>query len=278
MTALESNVNWQQVFAQCKENVKDSIQPLFKDLKEPQPDLGKGAGGDQMKLVDLAAEKAIVDVLLKHEVSFTLVSEESGIKEYGAAAKECYVTVDPIDGTTNLTRRLPFYCSSVAVSHKPLLSSVYAAMVTDLYHGAMYTAVGGKGAFRDGEKIETSKLASLQEAVVGLDLNTYKVAGVAPQLTDLIANTRHIRHFGANALELCYVAEGLTDAFVDIRGKLRTTDVAAGFLILKEAGGTVTAPDGGVVDVALDPKQTLKFVASGNKEIHKIILSLIKPK
>lgn len=277
MTALASNVNWQQVFVQCSKNVKDSIQPLFKSLKEPQPDLGKGAGGDQMKLVDLAAEKAIVEVLLKHGVSFTLVSEESGIKEYGNSAKTCYVTVDPIDGTTNLTRKLPFYCSSVAVSHKPLLSSVYAGMVTDLYHGTMYLAVEGKGAFRDGEKIATSKLASLQEAVVGLDLNTYKVAGVAPQLTDLIAHTRHIRHFGANALELCYVAEGLTDAFVDIRGKLRSTDVAAGFLILKEAGGIVTAPDGGIVDVALDPTQTLKFVASGNKEIHKVLLSLIKP-
>lgn len=257
--------------------MKDRIQPLFKSLKEPQPDLGKGAGGDQMKLVDLAAEKAIVEVLLKHGVSFTLVSEESGIKEYGTSAKACYVTVDPIDGTTNLTRKLPFYCSSVAVSHKPLLSSVYAGMVTDLYHGTMYMAVEGEGAFRDGEKIATSPIALLQEAVVGLDLNTYKVAGVAPQLTDLITHTRHIRHFGANALELCYVAEGLTDAFVDIRGKLRTTDVAAGFLILKEAGGIVTAPDGGIVDVALDPKQTLKFVASGNKEIHKLLLSLIKP-
>ena len=76
-----------------------------------------------------------------------------------------------------------------------------------------------------------------------MDLNTYKAQEVAPRLTALIAQTKHIRHFGANALELCFVADGLTDAFVDIRGKLRTTDVAAGFLILKEAGGIVTTPD-----------------------------------
>ncbi len=62
-------------------------------------------------------------------------------------------------------------------------------------------------------------------------------------MTGLIAQTKHIRHYGANALELCYVAEGLTDAFVDLRGRLRTTDVAAGFLIIKEAGGLVTTPD-----------------------------------
>ena len=128
-----------------------------------------------MKLVDLAAEKAIVEVLLKHGISFTLVSEESGIKEYGSQAKDCYVTVDPIDGTTNLVRGLPFYCSSIAVSHKPLLSDVYAALVTDLFHGTTYTATQGKGAFLNGERISTSVVTSLEEAVIGLDLNTYKV-------------------------------------------------------------------------------------------------------
>jgi myo-inositol-1(or 4)-monophosphatase len=275
---MSSNVDWLQVLLQCKENVKVHIQPLLKSLKDPQPDLGKGAGGDPMKLVDLAAEKAIVEVLLQHGVSFTLISEESGIKEFGAQAKECFVTTDPIDGTTNLIRGLPFYCSSIAVSRKPMLSGVYAGMVTDLFHGTTYTAVEGKGAYRDGEKIATSTVASLEEAVVGLDLNTYKVKEIAPQLTDLIAHTKHIRHFGANALELCFVAEGLTDAFVDIRGKLRTTDVAAGFLMIKEAGGIITAPDGQAVEVKLDPKQKLKFVASGNKEIHKLILSLVKTK
>jgi len=104
------------------------------------------------------------------------------------------------------------------------------------------------------------------------------VKEIASQLTDLIKHTKHIRHFGANALELCFVAGGLTDAFVDIRGKLRTTDVAAGFLMIKEAGGIITSPDGEAVDVKLDPKQKLKFVASGNKEIHKLILSLVKVK
>ena len=68
----------------------------------------------------------------------------------------------------------------------------------------------------------------------------------------------------------------MTDAFVDIRGKLRTTDVAAGFLILKEAGGTVTTSDNQALNVELDPKQTLSFIASGNNKIHEKILSLVK--
>jgi myo-inositol-1(or 4)-monophosphatase len=275
---MEPNVDWLSVFRQCKENVIAHVNPLLKTLKEPQPDLGRGAGGDQMKLGDLAAEKAIIEVLLQHGVSFTLVSEESGIKEYGRNPKDCYVTIDPIDGTTNFVHGLPFYCSSIAISHKPLLSDVYTAMVTDLFHANTYTATKGAGAYRNANKISTSSTSSLEEAVIGLDLNTCKNKEIAPQLSELIQNTKNIRHFGANALELCFVAEGLTDAFVDIRGKLRTTDVAAGFLILKEAGGIISAPDGQPVDAPLDPRQTLKFVASGNPTIHKSILSLIKSK
>jgi myo-inositol-1(or 4)-monophosphatase len=273
---MKTLINWQRILLECKNNVQVSIRPCSATIKETQPSLGIGAGGDAMKPVDLAAENAIVDTLKQHDVSFTLVSEESGVKKFGASAEECFVTVDPIDGTTNLTRGLPFYACSIAVSDKPMLEDVYAGMVADLFHDVTYTAFKGKGAYRDGKKIEPSKTVSLDDAVVGLDLNTYKVEKIAPRLTALIAKTKHIRHFGANALELCYVADGLTDAFVDMRGKLRTTDVAAGFLILKEAGGIVTSPDNQLLNVELDPKRTLSFIASGNSQIHEKILSLVK--
>jgi myo-inositol-1(or 4)-monophosphatase len=271
----QTETDWQHILLQCKTNVQTAIKPCLKTLKQPQPNLGLGAGGDAMKPVDLAAEKAIVDTLQGHGVSFTLISEESGIKKFGTRPDECYVTVDPVDGTTNLMHGLPFYASSIAVSDKPELADVYAGMVVDLFHDVAYTAFRGKGAYRAGTKIETSKTASLDDAVVGLDLNTYKIKQIAPKVTDLIEKTKHIRHFGANALELCYVAEGLTDAFVDLRGKLRTTDVAAGFLIVKAAGGLVTTPDNQPLNVPLDPKQTVSFIASGNMEIHKKIVNLV---
>ena len=274
---MQSQTDWSQILVRCKENVKKRIRPHLKTLGEPQPDLGKGAGGDPMKPVDLAAEKAIVEVLQQSGISFTLVSEESGVKEFGDAPKRCYVTVDPIDGTNNLVRGIPFYATSIAVSAEPALSTVYAALVTDLAHDTTYTALEGKGAYRDSEKISSSTRDSLEDAMVGLDLNSYKVSEIAPKLTNLIQEAKHIRHFGANALELCYVADGTTDAFIDIRGKLRTTDMAAAFLIVKEAGGTVTTPAGDALDAKLDPKQKIKFIASGNKQIHKTILSLVKP-
>ena len=148
---MKTQIDWQQILLECKSNIQKNIKPCLKTLKEPQPELGVGAGGDMIKPVDLAAETAIVETLKHHDVSFTLVSEESGIKEYGAKPKECYLCVDPIDGTTNLTHSLPFYCSSIAVSSKPELGGVYAGMVVDLVHDETFMALKGKGAYRNGE-------------------------------------------------------------------------------------------------------------------------------
>jgi len=196
------------------------------------------------------------------------------VREYGEHASKCYVTCDPIDGTTNLVRGLPFYATSIAVSTEPYLNKVHAGLVADLFHDITYLAEKGKGAYRDGHKLVPSNNVSLEEAVIGVDLNSYKVERIAPKLTKLIAKTKHIRHFGANALELCFVADGTTDAFVDIRGKLRTTDMAAAWLILREAGAVITRPDGEELTARLDPKQKVEFVASANLELHRILLGL----
>ena len=268
---------WTRILCKMKDDVQKRIKPFLKTMKQPQSSLGIGAGGDPMRHVDLAAEEAIVETLSGLGVSFTLISEESGTKEFGDKPRGCYVTTDPIDGTTNLLRGIPFHATSIAISSEPRLSSVYAALVTDTARGTTYTAERGKGAYRDGQKVRPSELAILEEAVVGLDLNTYKVEKIIPRLTGLIQRTKHLRHFGANALELCYVADGTTDAFVDIRGKLRTTDMAAGWLILKEAGGIMTTPEGEQLDVGLSAKQHVAFVAAGNARIHKTILELMKP-
>jgi myo-inositol-1(or 4)-monophosphatase len=274
---MKTQLDWQRILAECHFKLQASIVPYLSTIREPQPSLGIGAGGDIMKPIDLVAETAIVDTLKGHGISFTLISEESGIKHYCDSQEGCYVTVDPIDGTTNLIHGLPFYASSIAVSSKPELPSVYAAMVADLAHGITYVALEGKGAYRNGEKMCTSETKSLEEALVGLDINSYNGNFTVKKVSDLIKKTKHIRHFGANALEISYVGEGLTDAFVDLRDKIRTTDVAAGFLIAKEAGGVVTDSENKPINVKLDPKQTLSFVVSANQHIHKQILSLVKP-
>lgn len=272
-----SQIEWLQILIQCKTNVQKQISPLLETRNQPQPDLGIGAGGDPIKQIDIAAENAIVNTLEQSGIAFTLISEESGIRRFGKNPDICYITVDPIDGTTNLLRGIPFYATSLAVSNNSALNGVHTALVADLYHDITYIAQKGNGAYRGNQKINPSKNASLEEAVIGVDVNTYKIRKIAPKLTNLIEKTKHIRHLGANALELCYVADGTIDAFVDIRGKLRVTDMAAAWLILQEAGAKITKLNGKKLNVKLDPKQRVAFVAA-NPEIHEIIINLTKIK
>jgi myo-inositol-1(or 4)-monophosphatase len=273
---MPPRVDWLKTLIDCKNNVRERISPFLKVVGQPPPDLGIGAGGDPIRQLDLAAEKAIVDTLVERQVSFTLISEESGLKEYGHIPQKLFVTVDPIDGSTNLERGIPFYATSLAVSTGPALSAIHTALVADLFHDITYTAQKGKGAHRNGLGLVPSRNVLLKEAVIGVDLNSYKAERTVMRLTRILKRTSHVRHFGANALELCYVADGTADAFIDIRGKLRTTDMAAAWLILEEAGAKITSPSGEPLSYKLDPRQRVEFIASANKGIHKTILGLMK--
>ena len=274
---MPKEINWPQLLNQCSDNLLKQVSPMLKVLTRQMPNLGVGAGGDPMRQIDLTAENAITSTLEKHRVSFTLISEESGIKEYGTNPQQAFVTTDPIDGTTNLTRGIPFYATSIAVSTEPSLNTVHTALVTDLVHNRTYTAEKGNGAMRDSQRLEPSENTLLEEAVIGMDINTFEIQNLVPRMMNIVKRIKHIRHLGANALELCYVADGTTDAFIDIRGKLRTTDMAAASLIIQEAKAKITTPEGKPIDVRLDPTQKVSFVAAGNPHFHKIILDLVEP-
>ncbi len=266
--------NWLTILTACSKKIRKEVIPFFR-FAEANYGFGIGAGGDTIKRIDLVAEKALIDTLKAYNASCTLISEETGTKIIGPHPSDCYLTTDPLDGTTNAVRGLPFVATSLAVSKQPYLQTVETALVHDLIHNIVYTAQKGKGAHRNKQKIRPSTTASLEEAVIGVDFNTYKVGELAKRLTAILEKTRHIRHFGANALELCYVADGSTDAFIDLRGKLRTTDIAAAYLILHEAGGTIVTPEGKEMKTTLDPRQRVSFIATANNTIYSIIKGLL---
>jgi len=255
--------------------MKKRVRPLF-GSEEGRIEFGRGAGGDIKKRIDLAAEDALFETLQDHKVSCTVISEESGIKKIGARPSQFYVTTDPVDGTTNAVRGLPFMDISLAVSTKATLSNVETALVADVLHDVTYTAQKGKGACKNQKKIKPSRTATLEEAVVGVDLSNFKAREVVNQLVRILEGTRHLRHLGANALEICYVADGTIDAFIDLRGKLRVTDIAAAHLILLEAGGVITTPNGKELNVPLAATQRVSFVAAGNRSIYSVIRRFMK--
>jgi myo-inositol-1(or 4)-monophosphatase len=267
--------DWLKVLVECAENMKNAVTPLF-GTSEAREGFGQGAGGDIKKRIDLAAEDALIETLHKHKVSCTLVSEEAGVKQIGDRVSEFYVVADPIDGTANAARGLPFADISLALSRKSMLSGVEVAVVADVLRDVIYTTKKGQGAHKNGTKLRPSETAKLEDAFVGVDFSTFNAKQLVEQLTEVLKRTRHLRHLGANALEICYVADGTTDAFIDIRGKLRITDIAAAYLILLEAGGAFTTPEGTTLNVPLDPKQRVSLIAAANKSIHDAIIRMIR--
>jgi myo-inositol-1(or 4)-monophosphatase len=227
--------------------------------------MGRGAGGDISRKIDLVAEKTVIAVLKRRKVNATIIGEECGRIE----GKEGFIIMDGIDGTANATWGIPFYCCSLAYATEFRLSSVTHAAVMDLVTGDLYHASKGKGAYLNGKRIRTKKEAS-DEMVVVAGMN---VSGIGPdivaKLSPVMSRVGHARQLGAIALELCLVAAGRLDASIDLRGKVRPTDIAAAFLIVKEAGGQIHCGDDGremgEEDFGIDTR--LSLVATANKKM-----------
>jgi myo-inositol-1(or 4)-monophosphatase len=189
--------------------------------------------------------------------------------------------MDAVDGTTNAIRGIPFSCCSLAFANEFKLSSVTDAVVLDLFTGDIYSASKQKGSFFNNKKISVrnekdfSSITSLEDLKSIDVLIGTNVSGVPPNILDeiskVISFSSHIRHFGANALELCYFARGFMDAYIDIRGKIRSTDMAAAYLIAKEAGGKLYSSNGQELDSELGLKNKLSFYAVSNKRLFDLI-------
>jgi myo-inositol-1(or 4)-monophosphatase len=230
----------------------------------------RGAGGDISTHLDLMAEKLVLELLEKRGVEATVIAEESG--EAAHKENKRFVIVDAIDGTTNAHRKIPFYCCSVAFADGYKLSSVTDAAIMDLTTGDQYWASRGRGAFVGNTRIHAS--GSNFGGIIGMNISAVDPK-ILEQFAELIARAKHIRQFGAIALELCFVARGLLDAYVDFRGKVRPTDLAAGYLIAKEAGAVILSTDGNQLDSSLNIANRISFFA-GSPSARKEFAGLFK--
>lgn len=266
-------MDWIEVLTTAAETARRDVLDLFRSGSAAEV-LGVGAGGDLTRKIDATAERAIIGSLKEQGVQFMVVSEELGIEPVGVKP-QFSVVMDPIDGTTNAIRGIPFFATSIGVSSTPRLSGMEAGLVVDLLNGTTFVADRGRGAFLGKALLKPSTTADVGKALVGVDLNAPRSEGCLQRSLQLFRKVDKIRHLGANALELCYVASGAYDAFVDIRDRLRVTDVAAAWLIIREAGGIMLTPEGRELDAPLTPTQRVSFVAAGNRELCEQIVRLI---
>jgi myo-inositol-1(or 4)-monophosphatase len=242
---------------------------------------GRGAGGDISRRIDLDAEKAVINTLQRHNFNPTIIGEECGIIQ----GKDGFLIMDAMDGTMNASRGIPFYCCSLAYSIDFRLSSVVDAAVIDLSIGDIYYASKEKGAFWNGDRIcvDRSRIRNdgiceqnfQQDMVIGMN-----ISGISEdtfnRLSKLISRSIHTRHFGANALELCYFARGLMDAYIDFRGKIRATDMAAAYLIVKEAGAKIYSDNGLELESELGANRTMSFMAVIDDQMYKMLADDLK--
>jgi myo-inositol-1(or 4)-monophosphatase len=259
---------WEELLLSATDKVWQKVSPLARQGGRGRT-VGTGAAGDRTIYADKLAEDLLIKEL-RSVARIRILSEEAGA--VGPRNGRPLAVVDPLDGSSNFERGLPFYCTSVAIVDGDSLDGTIVGVVRDLVTGDAYSAKKGEGAMKNGKRIRTSRTADPSSAVVGVDLSR-SPHGLVSALAPLIEGVKRQVHLGANALELCYLAEGKTDSFVDLRGRIRVTDFAAANLIVGEAGGVVTGPAGEELEVSLDLEHRLSFVASANPAIHRKILA-----
>ena len=239
--------------------------------EEGKQKLGIGAGGDRSRKIDIEAEEAVVRTIRKHGMFPTIIGEECGEIPGG----EGYLIIDPIDGTTNATSGLPFYCCSLAYATEKKLSSVLHAAIMDLTRGEIYTASIGQGVWVDNVKLDTGySRRQDDELIIGMNISRTSIYDLST-LSRIIGIAEHIRLFGANALELCYLAKGSLDAYIDLRGKIRATDIAAAYLIVKEAGGVMYSPLDEILDSELSADPKMSYLAFSNHNLHDAVFGAL---
>ncbi|MDD1776052.1 MAG: hypothetical protein LUP94_01705 [Candidatus Methanomethylicus sp.] len=224
----------------------------------------QGAGGDFTKMIDLVAEEAAVAYLESIGFEGRLLSEELGEKKFGNADFPLLV-LDPVDGTTNASRGISFYSISIAEAWGSMLSDVRAGMVMELPTGRVFSSEKGQGSLLDGVAFTSPTPVDLGEALVGIDSNVVGNREKLMALVPLCLRIKHSRNLGSAAMGLCYAANGALDLYVDNRGFLRVTDIAAACLILRESGGSVLDLEGKDLNCRLSLDERVALVAGPRK-------------
>ncbi|HOQ18354.1 MAG TPA: bifunctional fructose-bisphosphatase/inositol-phosphate phosphatase [Methanothermobacter thermautotrophicus] len=270
---------WKGVAVRMAEQVERAVSPLV-GTEDAGEIIKMGADGTPTKLIDLVAEDEAVGVLESTGRPVTIISEEIGVLHINREEDEPGIifVVDPLDGTSNAIRNIPFYGISVAVAERhpdgaaPTLKNVLMGFVKNFATGDLYWAIKGQGAFLNERPIRSSSQSSLDRTSLGAF-----IYGTRFRRVDSICRViRRMRILGSVALELAYVASGSYDAFMDLRENLRIVDIAASKLIVEEAGGVVTNERGGEIDGLLNVKARTSLVAAGNLELHEKIMQTLE--
>ena len=230
---------------------------------EREPVVGAGMGGDDTVAIDAASEDVIVRRLERTEADFILVSEELGEKAFGNGGST-YVVVDPIDGSLNAKRGIPFFAMSLAVADGPTIDDVHFGYVYDFGTGEEWTAWRGDGAVLNGERL--GGVVPKDEIEI-LSFEATLTSSVAEKAAQMVGFAYRLRVMGSLALSLCHLAAGRVDAVCSLKGA-RSVDIAAAQLLVRECGLAIDLPEAPPFGQApLDTEGRSRVVAAGTPEL-----------
>lgn len=193
--------------------------------------------------MDRKAEQLIINIIKRDFPGHGILSEEGGGELKESAFKWI---IDPLDGTTNYTHGFPCYTVSIALEQK---GEIVLGVVFNPVLNELFTALKGKGAFRNGKKITVSATKELRKSLLATgfpyDVHQKPMANLK-HFANFLVSAQAVRRAGSAALDLCYTACGIFDGFWEV--KLHSWDIAAGSLLVKEAGGQVSDFRGGPFD------------------------------
>ena len=220
---------------------------------------------DYVSEVDREAERDIIENLLESYPSHAILAEESGVH----GDSEYVWIIDPLDGTTNFLHGFPQYAVSIALQHNGVLTQ---AVIYDPTKNDLFTATRGRGAFLNDKRIRVSKRDQLADCLIGTGFPYSKFDHIDAYLDifrDVMQKTAGLRRPGSAALDLAYTAAGRFDGFFETG--LKPWDIAAGCLLITEAGGMVGDLQGN------DGFLKSGHLCAGNPKVYEQLLKVIEP-
>ncbi|WP_026608218.1 inositol monophosphatase family protein [Methylocapsa acidiphila] len=223
--------------------------------------------GDFVSAADKKAEKILQEELAKARPGYGFVLEESG--EIEGSDKSHTWFIDPLDGTTNFLHGLPIFAISIGLARE---GQIVAGLVYNPATDDMFVAEKGQGAYYNNRRLRVAARKDMADTLIGCGVPHLGKAKEHPrfkaELAEVMARAGNIRRLGAAALDLCFVAAGNYDGFWE--RNLQPWDMAAGIIMIREAGGFVTDADGGHDMLAKGS------ICAGNDAIHRALLGLIR--
>jgi myo-inositol-1(or 4)-monophosphatase len=260
--------------ATCRAAV-DDVRAVLAELPtraERERVVGDGMGGDETTAIDAAAEQAIVARLDRSGADFALVSEELG-RRASRDGGGLVVVLDPIDGSINAKRGIPFFSVSIAVADGPAMEDVRFGYVYDFGSGEEWTATRGGGAQLNGQPLGAVRP---KERIEILSLEATTTDLVAAHVAPLVGLVYRLRIMGSLALSLCHLAAGRVDAVCSLKAA-RSVDIAAAQLLVREVGLEIELPDAAPFARApLDLEGRSRVVAAGTSELCRTLVAALR--